>query len=46
MTRNLHEKMRQEMATKYIFKQAQTYAFDYADKVCQRNVFPTDQASC
>jgi len=44
MPKNLYEKMLQEMEIKEIFKQVQTYAFDYADKVCERNVFPTDDA--
>ena len=44
MTKNLQEKMFQEMAQKHIFEQARQYAFDYADKAWDRNVFPTDEA--
>ena len=32
------------MAEKSIFKQVQTYAFDYADSVFDRNVYPTPDA--
>jgi len=32
------------MAAKDIFEQAKGYAFDYADKALERNVFPTDDA--
>jgi len=44
MAKNLREKMLQELETKTIFEQARDYAFDYADKVRERNVFPTDKA--
>jgi glutamate/tyrosine decarboxylase-like PLP-dependent enzyme len=44
MAKNLREKMLQEMETKEIFGQVQKYAFAYADKVCDRNVFPTENA--
>lgn len=44
MTKNLQEKMFQEMAQKHIFEQARNYAFEYADKALDRNVFPTDEA--
>ena len=44
MTENLQKKMFEEMAQKEIFKQAKSYAFDYADHALDRNVFPTDQA--
>jgi glutamate/tyrosine decarboxylase-like PLP-dependent enzyme len=40
----LREKMQREQRLKEIFKQAQSYAFDYADKALQRNVYPSDQA--
>ena len=33
-----------EMEQKNIFQQAKSYAFDYAGKALQRNVFPTDEA--
>ncbi len=42
--KNLHRQMQQEMIDKKIFNQAQEYAFDYADKALERNVFPTDKA--
>lgn len=44
MTRNLREKMFRDMEQKDIFKQAQSYAFDYADNAFGRNVFPTNEA--
>ncbi len=44
MAKNLREKMLQELEIKAIFEQAQDYAFDYADKIHERNVFPTDDA--
>ena len=44
MTTNLRDKMFREMEQKEIFKQAESYAFDYADGVFERNVFPTDEA--
>ncbi len=44
MTESLQEKMFQEMAAKDIFEQAKGYAFDYADKALQRNVFPCNEA--
>jgi glutamate/tyrosine decarboxylase-like PLP-dependent enzyme len=36
--------MQQEMIDKEIFNQAKEYAFDYADKAFERNVYPTDDA--
>lgn len=36
--------MLHEMEHKDIFEQAKSYAFDYADKATQRNVFPTEKA--
>jgi glutamate/tyrosine decarboxylase-like PLP-dependent enzyme len=36
--------MFEEMKTKDIFAQAQTHAFEYADKALERNVFPTREA--
>ncbi len=36
--------MLQEMIDKKIFNQAKEYAFDYADKALERNVFPTAEA--
>ena len=44
MTGNLRENMFGEMDQKEIFEQAKSYAFDYADKALQRNVFPADGA--
>lgn len=44
MSKNLREKMLREVEQKSIFKQVQEYAFDYAETVCGRNVFPTDDA--
>lgn len=41
---NLREKMLQEQQLKGIFKQAQSYAFDYADNALQRHVFPSASA--
>ena len=41
---NLRQKMQLEQEQKALFKQAQGYAFEYADKALQRNVFPSDQA--
>ena len=41
---NLREKMQREQQLKELFKQAQGYAFDYADEALQRNVFPAEQA--
>jgi len=44
MTQYLRKTMFQDMVSKEIFKQAQQYAFDYADNAIERNVFPTDEA--
>lgn len=44
MPKNLQEKMFQEMAQKDIFRQAQKYAFEYADNVPGRNVYPMPEA--
>ncbi|MGB9443238.1 MAG: pyridoxal-dependent decarboxylase [Desulfobacterales bacterium] len=44
MTGKLQEKMFHEMEQKDIFRQAQKYAFDYADNVLERNVYPTPEA--
>jgi len=44
MPRKLQAKMFHEMEQKDIFKQAQQYAFDYADTVRERNVYPTAEA--
>ncbi len=41
---SIHDRMRDELSSKEIFQQAQTYAFDYIDSVSQRTVFPEDQA--
>ncbi len=42
--KNLHKQMHQEMIDKKIFNQVKDYAFDYADKALERNVYPTDDA--
>jgi glutamate/tyrosine decarboxylase-like PLP-dependent enzyme len=44
MSNTLQQKMFGEMEQKDIFKRAQEYAFDYADAVRGRNVFPTPDA--
>ena len=44
MPKNLQERMFQEMDQKDIFNQAQKYAFDYADIVPERNVYPSPEA--
>lgn len=44
MPRTLREKMFHEMEQKDIFRQAQKYAFDYADNVLERNVYPMPDA--
>jgi len=41
---NLREKMQREQQLKELFKQAQGYAFDYAEEALQRNVFPSAKA--
>lgn len=42
--KELQEKMFSEMEQKDIFRQAQKYAFDYADNVFKRDVYPTPDA--
>lgn len=42
--KTLREKMFLEQKEKKIFEQAQRYAFDYADKAYERNVFPSNEA--
>ena len=44
MPKKLQKKMFHEMEQKDIFRQAQKYAFDYADNVLERNVYPTPDA--
>ena len=44
MPRKLQDKMFHEMERKDIFRQAQKYAFDYADNVLERNVYPMPDA--
>lgn len=45
MTKNtLQRRMQKEMVDKEIFNQVKDYAFDYADKALERNVYPTDEA--
>ena len=41
---DLREKMFLEMKEKKIFNQVKNYAFDYVDKVFERNVYPTNEA--
>ena len=41
---NLQTQMHQEMIDKKIFNQVKEYAFDYADKALERNVYPTKEA--
>lgn len=41
---NLNSQMQKEMIDKAIFNQAKNYAFDYADKSLERNVYPTKEA--
>jgi len=42
--KKLYRQMHQEMIDKKIFNQVKEYAFDYADKALERNVYPTDEA--
>ncbi len=42
--KNLQEQMRMEMMDKKIFNQVRDYAFEYADKSLERNVYPTEEA--
>ena len=44
MSSKLQQKMFQQMEQKEIFQQAKNYAFDYADKALDRNVYPSDAA--
>jgi glutamate/tyrosine decarboxylase-like PLP-dependent enzyme len=44
MAKSIRAQMFHEMETRELFEQARDYAFDYADKALERNVFPTDQA--
>ena len=41
---SVRRQMHREQQQKVLFKQAQRYAFDYADRAAERNVFPTPQA--
>ena len=41
---NLQQKMRLEQQQKTLFKQAQAYAFEYADSALERSVFPSPRA--
>jgi len=43
-TINIRERMFLEMIDKSIFNQVKDYAFEYADKLLTRNVFPTQEA--
>lgn len=42
--KNLQKQMQQEMNDKLIFNQAKSYAFEYAEKVSERNVYPSEAA--
>ncbi len=44
MTENLPENMFRELEERRIFEQARTYAFEYLDRVFERNVFPSANA--
>lgn len=44
MNTKLHDNMRRELANKEIFKQVQDYAFQYADSIQERGVFPSGDA--
>jgi hypothetical protein len=44
MLKELQDEMFHEMKQKDIFRQAQIFAFDYADRVFQRHVYPTPDA--
>jgi hypothetical protein len=44
MPKKRQERMFQEMDQKDIFNQAQKYAFDYADIIPERNVYPSPEA--
>jgi hypothetical protein len=44
MPQKLHKKMFKEMEQKDIFRQAQKYAFDYADNILKRDVYPSPDA--
>lgn len=44
MPRTLQDRMFKELALKDIFRQAQNYAFEYADTVAKRKVYPSAQA--
>ena len=44
LTANIRESMFREMKEKNIFNQVKDYAFDYAEKAFERNVYPTKEA--
>ena len=44
MTTKLQQQLFDEMAEKQLFSRAQRYAFDYADHISERHVFPADDA--
>ena len=44
MAKTLQEQMFLDMKRKEIFKQAQSFAFNYAENAGERNVFPADEA--
>jgi glutamate/tyrosine decarboxylase-like PLP-dependent enzyme len=41
---DLQKQLQKEMLDRKIFDQAKDYAFHYADKVAERNVYPTEQS--
>ena len=43
-SKKLREEMLLEMENKELFEQAKGYAYEYAESVAERNVFPTDEA--
>lgn len=44
MAKNLRKMMFRDLKRKELFRQAEVCAFDYADNVLERHVFPTEQA--
>jgi len=44
MTLSIRDKMFQEMNEKHIFEQAKQYAYEYADSISNRGVYPTHNA--
>lgn len=42
--KTVQQQMRAELADKYIFEQAKSYAFQYMDEIAERPVFPSEEA--